>query len=189
LHTKEQRYLKAIEKENKCSLFLYGYFENKTKKHFFSYYNMNTLNTVFRKLAKEENKTELASYKIELNILQNAQDVLKALKKAKSNSFKQLDKLTKNGEKYAEQINKIKGNYQDEIIQVEKILLKELDVKSAISALKRIEDTAKDLGLKASEVPVYKKLSKELDGAEDLTKDLKDFLNDKYSNFTRKIKF
>ena len=149
---------------------------------------MSTINKVFRKLAESENKIELRSHRIQLNILQNAEDALKAIQKAKSNSYKRVDKIDKNGIKYAEQINKIINNYLDEINAVEDVLINESDVQEGAAALKRIEQTAKDLGLKAAEVPIYKKLSKELDGAQDLVKDIKSFIGRKYGEFKYKIK-
>lgn len=150
---------------------------------------METMHKILKRFAESEKRQHLSTHKIELNILQNAEDALKALKKAKSDSFKRTDKLTKDGEKYAQQINKIINNYKNEIESVEKMVLKQSDVQSAVSALKRIEQTAKDLGLKASEVPIYKKLSKELDGAEDLPDDIKNAIDRKYSAFERQIRF
>jgi sugar-specific transcriptional regulator TrmB len=150
---------------------------------------METMHKILKRFAESEKRQQLSTHKIELNILQNAEDALKALKKAKSDSFKRTDKLTKDGEKYAQQINKIINNYKNEIESVEKMVLKQSDVQSAISALKRIEQTAKDLGLKASEVPIYKKLSKELDGAEDLPDDIKYAIDRKYSAFEKQIRF
>ena len=150
---------------------------------------MGSIHKIFKKLAEAEKRQKLSTHKVELNILQNAEDALKALKKAKSDSFKRTDKLTKDGEKYAQQINKIINNYIDQIDSVEKMVLKQSDVQAAVSALKRIEQTAKDLGLKASEVPIYKKLSKELDGAEDLPDDIKNIIDEKYWRFKNQIKF
>ncbi len=168
---------------------MYGYFENKTKKHFFSYYNMDTLNTVFQKLAKEENKTELASYKIELNIINNAEEALKIIEKAKKDSFKVLEKTKKNGKKYADQINKIISSYLEEINEVNNVLLKKSQIEDGKASLKRIQETAKDLGLKAKEIPVYNKLQKELEDAEDLVGDLKEFDARQYNDFKKLIKF
>ena len=132
---------------------------------------MNTLNTVFRKLAEEENKTQLASHKIELNIINNAKEALK------------------NGKKYAEQINKIISSYQEEMNEVNNVLLKKSQIEDGKASLKRIQETAKDLGLKAKEIPVYNKLQKELEDAEDLVGDLKEFDARQYNDFKKLIKF
>ncbi len=186
---KSKGILKQQRKRTNVLFFLYGYFENKTKKHFFSYYNMDTLNTVFQKLAKEENKTELASYKIELNIINNAEEALKIIEKAKKDSFKVLEKTKKNGKKYADQINKIISSYLEEINEVNNVLLKKSQIEDGKASLKRIQETAKDLGLKAKEIPVYNKLQKELEDAEDLVGDLKEFDARQYNDFKKLIKF
>ena len=150
---------------------------------------MDTLNTVFQKSAKEENKTELASYKIELNIINNAEEALKIIEKAKKDSFKVLEKTKKNGKKYADQINKIISSYLEEINEVNNVLLKKSQIEDGKASLKRIQETAKDLGLKAKEIPVYNKLQKELEDAEDLVGDLKEFDARQYNDFKKLIKF
>ena len=43
--------------------------------------------------------------------------------------------------------------------------------------------------MQEAEVPIYKKLSKELDGAEDLPGDIKYSIDSKYSAFINKIRF
>ncbi len=150
---------------------------------------MNTLNKIFRKLAEEENKTHLASHKIELNIINNAEQSLKIIEKAKKDSFKVLEKTKKNGKKYADQINKIISSYQEEMNEVNNVLLKKSQIEDGKASLKRIQETAKDLGLKAKEIPVYNKLQKELEDAEDLAGDLKEFDARQYNDFKKLIKF
>ena len=148
---------------------------------------METMHKILKRFAESEKRQELSTHKIELNIINNAKGALESIEKAKKDSFKNLEKARKNGQKYASQINKIVSNYLEELNEVSGILLKESQIQDGQASIKRIEDTAKDLGLKAKEIPVYNKLKKELVDAEDLINDLKQFDSRQYNDFKRLI--
>lgn len=150
---------------------------------------MDTINKIFKKLAEAEKRQKLSKHKVELNIINNAKNALQVIEKAKKDSFKALDKIDKNGKKYAEQINKLISKFEEEVNEINSDLLTKSQIEDGKAALKRIQETAKDLGLKSKEIPVYNKLEKELDGAEDLISDLKIFEQSQYDKFKRLIKF
>lgn len=106
---------------------------------------MNTLKTVFNKLAKEE--TKLASHKVDLGIAQDLENQLKSLEVV-NNSYNELNKKF-------EELGLIKNKLFIESTNVSKNYDKQMDLLNKL--LVQVEKQSRDLGLNANENPIYKK--------------------------------
>jgi len=108
------------------------------------------LNKVFSKLAKEDKKTELASEKVELTIIQDLKSGLN-----KTNS--QIDALVKSEDKLDKAINAA-NKVAEELKSVNK------DSKYIMSDISNVitlfEQKTKELGLSANDNKTYKELVK-----------------------------
>lgn len=98
---------------------------------------MNTQKEVFNKLFKE--KTELATQKVELALVDDLQNVLDIFSKKLNPTFKE--------------ISKAKSDLRKEGSQAEKLLNKE--EQNIAQALKLIEKSSKDLGIDPSSISGY----------------------------------
>ena len=103
------------------------------------------LNKVFSKLAKAENKTELASEKVELA---GVKDLDKKLKEIFTNQ-KKLDKINPS-------IEKLLKDQKDAKNQLA------MHIKESQTQLDNFEKQAKELGLSADGVPSFKSLKIEI---------------------------
>ena len=96
---------------------------------------MRTINTVFNKLAKEDNKTELASQKIELSLFED-------LKKWEALMWKSQKETTSDAERVEKEFQKTKKANKAKFDDAYTLY------KRALKELREAESMAKNLGLK-----------------------------------------
>jgi len=112
------------------------------------------LNKIFSKLAKEE-KTELASEKVELNVSSDSIAIAKNIDKEISSFGKEVNKAEKffvELKKMQEQESKIVSSLDKKEDNASKLY------NSAIKQMALFEKMAKDLGINANESKAYKDL-------------------------------
>jgi type I site-specific restriction-modification system R (restriction) subunit len=112
------------------------------------------LNKVFSKLAKEE-KTELASEKVELANIKELQSILKSLDSKE-------DKMLKLSNKWIDLKRELKSENDKYTAELEK----------AIKSLNEFKNKAKELGLNANDVKQVKDLSDFVNYAQGTVKDI-----------------
>ena len=116
------------------------------------------LNKVFSKLAKEDKKTELASEKVELGIMQ---DLSKAVKKhiaERKSVDNALDKWFNDLFKVRDRFGKIEGTYKSFTSSTN-------DMKKFV---KEVEKMAKDLGINPTAVDEYNEAKSLIGRSEDI---------------------
>ena len=113
------------------------------------------VNTILSRLGKEENKTELAAKKVELNVSSDSVAIAKNIDKEISSFGKEVSKA----EKFFVELKKM----QEQESKIVSALDKKEDnasklYNSAIKQMALFEKMAKDLGINANESQAYKDL-------------------------------
>ena len=120
---------------------------------------MNTHRAVRQYLAKEENKTELKSERVELNLVGDLNKANSEITKALSTTSKIQENAKKAYQKYEKALL---SAYEKSIDDTLKLTdqLKGLDKKynEADRVMTKVEISAKDLGLDAKDIPAYTEL-------------------------------
>ena len=119
------------------------------------------LNKVFSKLAKEENKIELASEKVELSLVGD-------LAKAESNYRKSINSLDKQIETFYNAIFKAKdlGKKINDSAYLS-------EIKNAEKILKETEALAKNFGISANSIDEYNNLKSSINTSSDMKDEIK----------------
>mgnify|MGYP003637736389 CR=1 FL=1 len=111
---------------------------------------MNTQREVFNKLFKEE-KTELVTQKIDLSLASDG----------KTNMFKAIEKIYRNGEDLVDEFENNKKRANRQIQSVEKSYDKAVKIYKEVST--DLEKKASELDIAPNNIPDYDKLLKSLD--------------------------
>jgi len=111
---------------------------------------MNTQREVFNKLFKEE-KTELATQKVDMSLASDG----------KTNMFKAVEKIYRNGEDLVDEFENNKKKAQRQIQSVEKSYDKAVKIYKEVST--NLEKKASELDIAPNNIPDYDKLLKSLD--------------------------
>jgi DNA repair ATPase RecN len=111
---------------------------------------MNTQKEVFNKLFKEE-KTELVTQKIDLSLASDG----------KTNMFKAIEKIYRNGEDLVDEFENNKKRANRQIQSVEKSYDKAVKIYREVST--DLEKKAGELDIAPNNIPDYDKLLKSLD--------------------------
>ena len=119
---------------------------------------MERLNKIFAEWAKEDKKTELASEKVELGIMQDTQKAIKHHLSSRKSVDNNLDKWLNDLFKVRDRFSQIEGdykNFQSSVSNMEKFV-------------KEIEKMAKDLGINPSAVDEYNEAKRLIGTSKDI---------------------
>ena len=111
---------------------------------------MNTQKEVFNKLFKVEDKTELATHRIDMSLASDA----------RTNMFKAIEKIYKNGEDLVDEFENNKKRANKQIQSIEKAYDKSEKIYREVST--DLEKKAGELGIAPNNIPDYDKLLKSL---------------------------
>ena len=136
---------------------------------------MNTHRAVRQFLAKEENKTELASERVELGLVDDLNKIkgdMSSNIKIAEDEFKKLKTSDSNIAKArvdAEKIIKAANDAADKADAASRKVTSKINKsqESAANLLDKIEKQAADLGIKATSIPAYKEVDKLYEKVED----------------------
>ena len=112
---------------------------------------MNTEKRVFAKLFKAEEKTELATQKVDMSLASDG----------KTNMFKAVEKIYRNGEDLVDEFENNKKRANRQIQSVEKSYDKAVKIYKEVST--DLEKKASELDISPNNIPDYDKLLKSLD--------------------------
>ena len=112
---------------------------------------MNTEKRVFAKLFKAEEKTELATQKVDMSLASDG----------KTNMFKAVEKIYTNGEDLVDEFENNKKRANRQIQSVEKSYDKAVKIYKEVST--DLEKKASELDIAPNNIPDYDKLLKSLD--------------------------
>tara|TARA_R110000737_G_scaffold172458_1_gene197947 strand:- start:21 stop:488 length:468 start_codon:yes stop_codon:yes gene_type:complete len=143
------------------------------------------LNKVFSKLAKAENKTELASQKVELALADNYEKAVKKYSQEYSNFAKQVDSAFVAIREIEKAIREAKSN-TGQLAKIAQTLRKLDDnvVTENDKVRKKIESAEKDLGIK---ININEIIDASIKSSENSTRNLSDDLNTDINGFIKYV--